>query len=1691
MTYIKKEKYGLRTYKGIGLTAAVLGSMLFAKNALAETREVNLNGWRKPFDPSRQMTERKVDYGNSPVAHDKADGDVYNEAIRSMELVSEKGNTLRYRITLKDGVKLPHGAKLILAYSGRVNYLINQSILKDNVEIGTINTQSELQKLSTLEKMNKAKTIEDYVTLFESIAAGSEPLTSIEIKLNDVYLQNDTNRTIEFSIQQSEGEMYLKNSADYTDTSKIYDQKSKAHSLVRSFESSLVNPLYNSGIKGGTQIYSIKIRNLDKQDKSPLSLISRVMNTVPKNKIFKNLGEPILSFYEASETPRKRVVLKSGDLIKGEVTSSQSLLESDKTAKIGDIQELEINETNKDYQTNPIFTDTPRYVTQISSDKRRTSFVRLELVSINDGSVVWKVLDDVNVEYTNVSHHFNWSGHEFNKNSGLGRFVFRNDWLERLGEKSFKDLFNSNIETVSRYTHIDGFDGDKLGVKYELIRDGKSISERNDSAEIRFNKNIATGSSSTGTLKVQYVDENGTPLPNMPIDTLAENKSWSTILTITPKAIPGYYYIKSDSELTTIVGTGETVIKLYYKKNIPKYTPDDTKEPPFRQEKPNPNGPTEIILGTKPTNKVTEIQFKRRYESDPTKDVGTKVTKVTGKKGTSTVTTTYKINDKTGDLIPTVGQPTVVNPVDEVILVGTKPKIEVETTPITTIYKRDDNKDYGGKPVETPGREGKKTTTTTYKMDENGNVTPNTPKVENVDMVPRVITIGTKPTVMTENLSRKTRYIEDKTRTIEKPEVVTDGSDGKVVRTTTYDLDVKTGKTTTKTPTEVRTEPKERVLKVGKLPKIETKPIPHTVRYIEDPSLPKGEQKIVTEGADGKSTTTIPYIFNPDNGTFKEGTPKVDKVEPKEKVIKVGIKPKVVTELLPRPVRYIEDKTKTTDKPEIVAEGEDGKVVTTTPVILNPKDGSVSDGKPTIVRTEPKERVIKVGKLPKIQVEKLPKTIRYVEDPTLPKGEQKLITEGEDGKVTTTTPYELNPKDGTFRDGKSITERLEPKEKVIKVGTKPKIVTEVLPRPVRYIEDKESADGTPKIVTEGEDGKIETRIPAILNSKDGSVTDGKPIITRIEPKERVIKIGKKPRIEIENLPRAIRYVEDPELPKGEQKIVTEGGDGKVTKTTPFELNPKDGSIKEGNPVINRVEPKEKVIKVGIKPDVRIEKLPRKTIYIEDPTKPTDEPEIVSEGEDGKITTTIPHVLNPKDGSVTDGSPLIDRFEPKDRIIKVKNKPKVTEEVIPKTIEYLEDPNGDGVTVIDDGEDGKIITRIPRKVNPKDGSIVDGQPVVERVEPRPKRVRVGIKPKVTEEVIPRKTRTIDDPDMPKGERKVEIEGEDGKIITRISRKVNPKDGSVMDGEPIIERIEPKERVVKIGTRINNDIDGEKPQDKPIEPPMVENPQFEVIEPKESIETIDRITRYIGDPEKPKGEFMLIDNGEDEKVITTIPRQRNTKNGEIIEGKPIVTKRDGKPRVISIGIKPRLIKEALSRTTKFVEDKFLENGQSRVVYEGNDGYIATRIAYAIDEKTGEIRALSPEIKQVDSKERIVAVGTKSTIEEREIPIETEYIEDADLTEGQEIVEQEGNSGLLRKIHNFTVNHKTGEVKEVVSDESIDMSKRIVRKGTKSIETPNRDKVEQKVLPNTGDASMMTGIVGSGLFGLAARLKRRKRK
>ena len=1700
MTFIKKQKYALRTFKGIGLASVALGAIALTESTQADTQTLSIYDFSKTIDPGKSTIERKIDYGNQPVIHNPSNGSMYNEAIRSIELVLSNNGILRYRIALKDGVKLPPDAKFVFAFTGIPQADISASKITDNGKVvGSVTVARSFANYerSTISKMNTTKSVDEYIRLFESINQGSEPITPVVLEMNSDYTTKDTNRVIEFEIPVVDSHSTALSTA--SDHTVIYDSQNRPHAINRKVETALINPFDNRGVMGNKVTYKIELHYpVSLQSSHPFDFAGRTAgksSTVPGIEVTYDID---ISFSESLANSQQRTLLKRGDLLRADVADSNSLLKAVPTHKVGQIVEMELDEIATARDTVTSFTDSNKYTNlETSTSKPRKVKVRFELVTLNDNTKVWKVLDDVNVSLESVS--LTYPGPE------LSRFDFREDWISRLGSDGYSKLIQSGKRSIRYDSNVPGFDASRLGVRYQLIRDGKAILDKMQGASIDINRNTATGTSSTGTLKVQYVDEAGKPIPNTQIETLAANKPWATVVTITPKNIPGYTYVRSDGDLSTVVGTGERIVKLYYKKNAPtyKYIPDDTHEPPFREEHPNPHdpgAPIEVRIGTKPTKKVTETPFNIQYIADETKDVGTKVTKTPGKKGKTTITTTYTINPQNGALIPNVGKPQTENPVNEVIIVGTKPKIDVVTTPITTIYKRDDSKDYGGKPVETPGREGKKTTKTTYKMDpKTGNVTPNTPTVENIDMIQRVVTLGTKPKVVTEKIPRPVRYIEDKTRNIDKPEVVTEGSDGTIVKTTTYDLDVKTGKVTEGKTTQTRTEPKERVIRVGKLPKVDKKPIPRPTRYVEDPTLDKGVKKVVTEGSDGDITTTTPYVLNSQNGTYTEGKPTTQRNEPKERVIKVGTKPKVVTETLPRSTRYIEDKTKNIDKPEVVTEGSDGKVVTTTPVILNVNDGTVKDGVPTVVRTEPKERVIRVGKLPKVDKKPIPRPTRYVEDPTLDKGVKKVVTEGSDGDITTTTPYVLNSQNGTYTEGKPTTQRNEPKERVIKVGTKPKVVTETIPRPTRYIEDKTKNIDKPEVVTEGEDGKIVTTTPVILNVNDGTVKDGVPTIVRTEPKERVIRVGKLPKVDKKPIPRPTRYVEDPTLDKGIQKVVTEGHDGDTTTTTPYVLNSQNGTYTEGKPTTQRNEPQERVIKVGTKPKVITETIPRKTIYIEDPKKLTDEPEIVTEGEDGQIITTTPHTLDPNTGNVTDGTPQVKRIEPQDRVIKVRNKPGVTEQIIPRPIKYIEDPNDDGTSVVEEGHDGKITTTTPRKVDPNTGKLVDDKPIVERVEPKPRVIKVGTKPKITEETLPYKTRTIEDPTLPKGREIVVQEGQNGKIIKRTPRKLNPQTGLVTDGEPVIERQEPKDRIIKVGTKTTDNTDSGKPNTP------------EQLDPEKTSQPINKRTRYVGDPELQNGKTIVVQEGEDGEIITTTPRTRNPKDGTITKGTPIVTRNDGKDRIIKVGTKPTVTTDVIKRKTKYIEDPNLPNGETRIVTDGSDGRITTTITYTLDELTGNITPSTPKVDKIDTVDKVIAVGTKPTFTDTDIPVETEYVDDPELFEGDEKVVDNGEPGRIRKIRTFTVDPNTGEVRETIKEEVTAMKKRVVKRGTKpkAIEKPKVEpkvepekpkveptvepKVESKVetkkkLPETGD-NTTTGAFGLGLLTLASIFKRRK--
>uniref|UniRef100_UPI001566DBEC G5 domain-containing protein n=1 Tax=Streptococcus sp. 68 TaxID=2582637 RepID=UPI001566DBEC len=230
--------------------------------------------------------------------------------------------------------------------------------------------------------------------------------------------------------------------------------------------------------------------------------------------------------------------------------------------------------------------------------------------------------------------------------------------------------------------------------------------------------------------------------------------------------------------------------------------------------------------------------------------------------------------------------------------------------------------------------------------------------------------------------------------------------------------------------------------------KVEEKELPFTTRYVEDKTKDKDYRETTQQGVKGKETKTTTYTLDTTNGTVTENAPTTDTEQPTEEIITVGTKPKVEEKELPFTTRYVEDKTKDKDYRETTQQGVKGKETKTTTYTLDTTNGTVTENNPTTVTEQPKEEIITVGTKPKVEEKELPFTTRYVEDNTKDKDYRETTQVGVKGKETTTTTYTMDPNNGTVTENKPTVVREEPKEEIITVGTKPKVVeTPETPQP--------------------------------------------------------------------------------------------------------------------------------------------------------------------------------------------------------------------------------------------------------------------------------------------------------------------------------------------------------------------------------------------------------------------------------------------------------------------------------------------------------------------------------------------------------------------------------------------------------------------------------------------------------------------
>ena len=329
-------------------------------------------------------------------------------------------------------------------------------------------------------------------------------------------------------------------------------------------------------------------------------------------------------------------------------------------------------------------------------------------------------------------------------------------------------------------------------------------------------------------------------------------------------------------------------------------------------------------------------------------------------------------------------------------------------------------------------------------------------------------------------------------------------------------------------------------------PKVVEEEIPFNKVTKENPNLPEGQSRIIQEGKNGKKKTTTTYTVDPKTGKVTPNEPTVETTPPVDQITEIGKGKDKEGDLK---ITYIPDPESPVGTDTIVEEGRKPKYDVT---------GKEKDpGKP---------KVVKIGTKPKVNVEEIPFKEVIVENPSKPEGYRAVLKEGKTGKKTTTTTYSVDPKTGVVTPNEPTVTIVKAEDALIEVGTGKDFVGEI---ETRYVPDIELEFGKTKIVQNG--------TPEVKDVTGKVVKTGTPTI---------IHIGIKPKVEEEELDFKVVKRDNPELPKGQEKVVQEGEKGKKKTTTTYEVDPKTGKV-TSKVTVDTKDPQDKIIEVGTKEEAKV------------------------------------------------------------------------------------------------------------------------------------------------------------------------------------------------------------------------------------------------------------------------------------------------------------------------------------------------------------------------------------------------------------------------------------------------------------------------------------------------------------------------
>ena len=1042
------------------------------------------------------------------------------------------------------------------------------------------------------------------------------------------------------------------------------------------------------------------------------------------------------------------------------------------------------------------------------------------------------------------------------------------------------------------------------------------------------------------------------------------------------------------------------------------------------------------------TTDVKDVDFETVIEYDYTKPKGYEEVRQEGENGR--IESQYKLTYLNDELVDRtlVNENTLKEKKDKIVVKGLgvvvsiRSVVVVEEKDFNKVIEKDETQPEGYSKITQVGSPG--TITTTYEVTYEDDVEVSRKeisKVENPKAVDEITVIGTSK--MTErtldeqvDVPFKTIYVSDNTLPAGESVVDEEGSPGQIIRT--FLVSYRNGKEIGRTIVSEHkiTDAVNRVVRVGNAtPIVETTELVDETESIDyntfkefSDQLPAGTTKVIQAGKKGQKTNR--YSVTKVNGeetsrTFVESNITTD---PVDEIIQVGTRVKEIREAsetspIPFTVKVRKDTTKPIGYRVTEVEGQDGEKSDLYKVTyINGTETKREHLKTTVVR-EAVDKVIVEGA-----------------------GVERALFEIQEDKITSTTEYR---NDDTLPEGETkITQVGE--EGLLRKTIEKRYFNDEL-RSTKLVESKLIKEATPTIILVGT-----KHVPTI----------------KVEQDTQTEKIAYK-----------TQNVEDPDLPKGQTKVVQVGRTGIIEKI--YQLTYKDGVLIKTDLISSKEVQKvqDEIIHIGTQVTETKEinttsPIPYNVIIRKDKTKPVGYSLVEVEGQEGTQTdyyqvtyvngkeTKREHLrtditVQPVNKVLVEGSGI-------ERIMF-----EIQEERITSPTEFRNDdtlPEGE-TKIIQEGQDGLIRKTIEKQYfndEERSSKLIESKTVREAV---PTIILVGTKHvpnvKVKQETRTEETNfrtvTVIDENMPKGERKLVQEGRAG-LVEKIYQ-LTYKDGVLVKTDLIsVKELRPAlEQIIHIGSQVTetkeisttsaipyNTIVRED-KTKPVTYRLVE------VEGQEGSQTDYYQVTYVNGKETQR-EYLRT-------VITTQPVNQVVVVGAGVERTVLVTE-----------------DEVITHQTEYRNDESLAEGETRVFQEGQDGLIHKTFEkhYFNDEELSSTLVDTKVIRKAVT--RVILVGTKrlSTVTTEElieievVAFEKRIVENPNKAEGTVTLLQEGKTGKRQYKYRLTIQDGRVIKKELIQvtlieepvHEITELGTKVVKKNEKNDQSQDQpgNKVEE---------------------------------